>query len=114
MKKIKLIIGVIACLFLATSCTNSPTPVGTYRVNNNTYIIKSDGTATVTDRNGTHTYNTYWEYLSGGGDIRIREDRETSWTMGWDYIDFGDGKIYWDYADYRSHNNGVTYTKTNY
>lgn len=111
MKKIKLIIGIVACLFLATSCTESV--VGTYRVYNGTYTIKSDGTATVT--NSGNTYNTYWEYLSGGGsDIRIREDRESSWTMGWDYIDFGDGKIYWDYADYRSHNNGVTYTKTSY
>lgn len=94
-----------------SSCIGSTSPAGTYSVYNETYIIKSDGTAIVT-KSG-ETYNTYWEYLSGGGDIRIREDRKNSWTLGWDYIDFDDKKMYWDYGDYRSHDNGVTYTKIN-
>ena len=100
-------------LGITTSCISN-SPVGTYRAdmtlfnsgNRSTYVINGDGTATVSHP-GNETEYTYWEYLQGGSDIRVRDDR------GWDYIDFDDEMIYSEYNEYRSHHGGRKFTKTN-
>lgn len=106
--------SVVVFIVATTSCISN-SPVGTYRAdmtlfnsgNRSTYVINGDGTAIVSHP-GNETEYTYWEYLQGGSDIRVRDDRG-----GWDYIDFDDEMIYSEYNEYRSHHDGRKYTKTN-
>ncbi len=114
MKKIKLFIGIVACLFLATSCTESV--VGTYRADLTiaqtgksltTIVLNSNGSATMT-QSGYDTEHTHWAYAGKGVDIRIATD-----VGYWWFMDFDEGLIYFGADNYRSCRNGYKFTRIN-
>lgn len=104
----------ITCIILAivlTSCNNIS---GVYSADmtimqsgyRTQFKINYDGTATIIDTDGS-TEKTYWEKNSNHS-IRINDPNGAGYGY---YIDFNREKIYYGASDWRSNNNGFTYTK---
>lgn len=125
-KLVCVILGICAVFyFLTPSCSsdsnsNSGNSVtGTYveyistdKSTTRTYVINSDGSATITFKtvgfkNQIETNTEYGYWNKGNGYIEVISDRHES------YIDLNERMVYDGYKYYRSRQGGCKFTKTN-
>lgn len=120
MKKILwIVVAILAAIWLfgKCACSNSSSPVGTYRADLTiaqtgnsltTIVLNENGSATITQAGYDAEY-AYWDYAGKGIDVRIKLQ-----GVGEHYfMDFDEKLIYFGAHNYRSCTNGKSFKKIN-